>query len=191
MIWSRSKRTLADFLRFQIGVANTRFPESARILYLEDGKRWIMKLATRLLARGGIIVAVSAALMGTSVAQAAFIDSAQQPGNQVDTTAGKPSPDEPIEERIEEAVEDVDQEGQAALEELGELDSPEKLDQAERILTHMERATREVRKRAHDRASERFDELNDMALGRVYEGGLSHRCAHKGGGHRNYNAPTG
>lgn len=86
------------------------------------------------------------------------------PARLADTSAGRPSPDEPIETKIEQAVEDVNQEGQDALGELGELDIPEKIDQAEHTLKQIERTSHEIRKRAHDRTSDRFDDLNGLAI---------------------------
>jgi hypothetical protein len=127
-----------------------------------------MKLATKFLARSGIIAAVSAALISTSVAQAAVSDPSGLPGPGVGQTPARPSPDEPIEERVRQAIEEVNQKGQTALEELGELDSPEKIAQAERILKMVEQATREVRQRLHSRESDRFEELNDLAVARLH-----------------------
>jgi hypothetical protein len=105
--------------------------------------------------------------MGTSVAHAAMLNAPELREMPVDTTAGRPSPDSPMEERIKQAVDEVNQNGQAALEELGELDSTEKVARAEQILKEMERASHEIRKMAHHRVSERFDELNDIAVTRV------------------------
>ncbi len=126
-----------------------------------------MKLDRKILAIGGILIIVSALVAGGSAAQAAGFAPSGLNGSEVDTTAGKPSPEGPIEERVKRAVEEVNQEGQDALAELGALDTPEKFQQAEQILKRMDQAAHELRKRAHDRTSDRFDELNDLALGRV------------------------
>lgn len=126
-----------------------------------------MKTLSKHLAQTGIVVAVAAAILGISVSQATAFNSPEVPGMLADIGAGRPSPDEPIEAQIEQAIEEVNQDGQDALEEIGELDTPEKVDRANQILQHMERTSHEIRRRAHDRASERFDELNDLAIGRL------------------------
>ena len=128
-----------------------------------------MKSLSKHLSQTGIVVAVVAAIMGVSASQASTFNSPEMPGRLADTSAGRPSPHEPIETQLEQAVEDVNQEGQDALGELGELDSPEKVDQAEHILKHIERTFHEIRKRAHDRTSDRFDDLNDLAIARFGE----------------------
>ena len=130
-----------------------------------------MKLTPKFLAIGGILITVSALIAGGSAAQAAGFAPSGLNGSDVDTTAGKPSPDGHIEERVEQAIEEVNQEGQDALVELGELDTPEKFEEAEQVLKRMDQAAHELRKRAHDRASDRFDELNDLALGRAGDEG--------------------
>ena len=127
-----------------------------------------MKRGTKFLARSGIIAAVSAALISTSVAQAAVSSPSRLPGLGLDQTPAQSVPDESLEERVKQAIEEIDQKGQAALAELGELDSPEKIEQAERILKMMEQATREVKQRLHHRVSERFEELNDLAIARAH-----------------------
>jgi hypothetical protein len=127
-----------------------------------------MKLATKLLARSGIIVGVSAALLSASVAQAAVSGPSGLTGPEVAPPPARPAPEGPVEERVKQAIEEVNQKDQTALEELGELDSPEKVEQAERILKMMEQATREIRQRLHSRESDRFEELNDLAVTRLH-----------------------
>jgi histidinol dehydrogenase len=127
-----------------------------------------MKRGTKFLARSGIIAAVSAALISTSMAQAAVSSPSGLPGLGVDQTPAQSVPDEPLEERVKQAIEEINQKGQTALAELGELDSPEKIEQAERILKMMEQATREVKQRLHSRVSDRFEELNDLATARMH-----------------------
>jgi hypothetical protein len=127
-----------------------------------------MKRGTKFLARSGIVAAVSAALISTSMAQAAVSSPSGLPGLGVDQTPAQSVPDEPLEERVKQAIEEINQKGQTALAELGELDSPEKIEQAERILKMMEQATREVKQRLHSRVSDRFEELNDLAIARMH-----------------------
>lgn len=127
-----------------------------------------MRLVRKLLAQSGTTAALFAVIMGTSLVHAANMDTADVRLQQDVTASHRPSPDSPLEERIKEAIEEIDQEGQAALEELGELDSSEKIDQAEQILGQMERATREIKKHAHDRTLERSQELNDIAVTRLH-----------------------
>ena len=125
-----------------------------------------MTLPTKRLARIGILAAVSAALFGTSVVQAAPAGPSPLWETGVNPVASRPLPDGPVEERVRQAIEEIEEEGQAALEALGELDSPEKLERADRVLSRIEQAAREVRKQGHNRVSERFDELNDLAAAR-------------------------
>jgi histidinol dehydrogenase len=127
-----------------------------------------MKRGTKFLARSGIVAAVSAALISTSMAQAAVSSPSGLPGLGIDQTPAQSVPDEPLEERVKQAIEEINQKGQTALAELGELDSPEKIEQAERILKMMEQATREVKQRLHSRVSDRFEELNDLAIARMH-----------------------
>ena len=82
-----------------------------------------MKSTSKILAIGGMLVTVSALIAGGSAAQAAGFAPSGLNESDVDTTAGKPSPEGPIEERVEQAIEEVNQEGQDALVELGELDT--------------------------------------------------------------------
>jgi hypothetical protein len=123
-----------------------------------------MKLVSRLLAHSGIIIAVSAVILGASAVQAAHVDSVKGPQRPGITAPNKPSSDGPLEERLKRAIEEIDQKGQTALAELGELDSGEKIDRAEQILEQMAQATREVKRQSHDRTAERFLELNDIAV---------------------------
>jgi hypothetical protein len=125
-----------------------------------------IKVPSQLLAQAGIAVAVAAAIFGVSVSPASAFNSPEMPGQWSEAGPSGPFQDDPIETRIEQAIEEVDQEGQDALEELGELDTPEKVARAGEILQHMERTSYEIRKRAHDRTADRFDELNDLAIGR-------------------------
>ncbi|HEU0020801.1 MAG TPA: hypothetical protein VFR55_03900 [Dehalococcoidia bacterium] len=126
-----------------------------------------MQAPSRLLAQTGIAVAVAAAILGVSVLPASAFNFPEVPGRLSEPGLGRPSPDEPIETQIEQAIEEVAQEGQDALEELGDLDTPEKVDRAEEILQHMGVTSYEIRKRSHDSAADRFDELNDLAIGRL------------------------
>jgi len=125
-----------------------------------------MKAPSRLLAQAGIVFTVAAAVIGISIPQASAFNSPEMPGRQSEVGLSRPSPDEPIDAQIEQAIDEVNEEGQAALEELGELDTPEKFDRAQEILQRLESTSREIRRRAHDRNSDRFDELNDLAIGR-------------------------
>jgi hypothetical protein len=113
-----------------------------------------MKRGTKFLARSGIVAAVSAALISTSMAQAAVSSPSGLPGLGVDQTPAQSVPDEPLEERVKQAIEEINQKGQTAL--------------AERILKMMEQATREVKQRLHSRVSDRFEELNDLAIARMH-----------------------
>ncbi|MFQ6028969.1 MAG: hypothetical protein ACE5Q6_15925, partial [Dehalococcoidia bacterium] len=107
----------------------------------------MLKLPNKLLVYGGILLAVSLAILSLPVSRA--------------------SADEPLEQRIVQAIEEIDEEAQDALAELGQLDTPEKADEAGRIFHHMETTRRELRKKLHSRASDRFDELNDLAVSRA------------------------
>jgi hypothetical protein len=126
----------------------------------------MIKAPFQLLAQTGIAVAVAAAILGVSASPASAFSSPEMPGKVSGAGLNRPSLDEPVETRIEQAIDEVDQEGQNALEELGELDTPEKINRAEEILQQMQRTSYEIRKRAHDRTEDRFDELNDLAIGR-------------------------
>lgn len=127
-----------------------------------------MRSTVKFLAQTGIVIAVSAAILGGSAVHAANIDPVQEPLSLGITAPDKPSADDPLEERVKRAIEDVNQEGQTALEELGELDSGEKMDQAEMILEQMDRAAQELKGRVYDRNEERLQELNDIADTRLH-----------------------
>lgn len=126
----------------------------------------MIKAPYRLLAQAGIAAAVAAAIAGVSISPASAFNWPEMPGQLSEAGPSGPPQDDPIETRIDQAIAEVDQEGQDALEELGELDTPEKVDRAGEILQRMERTSYEIRKRAHDRTADRFDELNDLAIGR-------------------------
>ena len=128
-----------------------------------------MNLGERLLTRCGIVVVVSVAVMSASVGHATMASISGLTAASTNITTAQEEADEPLDVRIKQAIAELREEVRAALVELGELDTPEKAEEAIQILQRMKEAIEELNGMLHNRVEERLDEQNDLAIARIYQ----------------------
>ena len=128
-----------------------------------------MNLGKRLLTRCGIVVVVSVAVMSASVGHATMASISGLTAASTNITTAQEEADEPLDVRIKQAIAELREEARAALVELGELDTPEKAEEAIQILQRMKEAIEELNGMLHNRVEERLEEQNDLAIARIYQ----------------------